>query len=152
MIKEKRQARRQPLRYTAWLAVTANQRLGCVVSDVSETGARIDVQDSQAVPGHFVLMLSSNGAARRFCRVVWRKPTQIGVKFERSLAEAAEASKTPAADVAAVPSEENEVAAEPTNSSDHSAGGYFLRRDQPAMVSLTLVTSCLSVNGLAKNW
>ena len=109
MIKEKRQARRQPLRYTAWLAVTANQRLGCVVSDVSETGARIDVQDSEAVPGHFVLMLSSNGAARRFCRVVWRKPTQIGVKFERSLAEAAEASKTPAADVAAVPSEENEA-------------------------------------------
>ncbi len=113
-MKEKRVARRQSLRYTAWLAVTASQRLGCVVSDVSETGARIDVQDSEAIPGHFVLMLSSNGAARRFCRVVWRKPTQIGVKFERSLAEAAEASKTPAADLAAVPSEVSEAAtAEP---------------------------------------
>ena len=82
MIKEKRQARRRPLRYTAWVALTANQRHGCVVSDVSDTGARIDVQDSKTIPDHFVLMLSSNGAARRFCRVVWRKPTQMGVKFE----------------------------------------------------------------------
>jgi hypothetical protein len=66
-----------------------------VVSDVSDTGARIDVQDSKAIPDHFVLMLSSNGAARRFCRVVWRKPTQVGVKFERSLADAADASQSP---------------------------------------------------------
>ena len=57
MIKEKRQARRQPLRYTAWVALTANQRHGCVVSDVSDTGARIDVQDSKTIPDQFVLML-----------------------------------------------------------------------------------------------
>ena len=50
MIREKRSARRQTLRYTAWLAVTAEQRIGCVVSDVSETGARIDVQDSKIIP------------------------------------------------------------------------------------------------------
>ena len=95
-----------------------------MVSDVSDTGARIDVQDSKAIPDHFVLMLSSNGAARRFCRVMWRKPTQVGVKFERSLAEAAEAPKTPAADVAAVPTEVSEAAtAEPAEQPDQSAGG-----------------------------
>ena len=98
MIKEKRQTRRQPLRYTAWVALTANQRHGCVVSDVSDTGARIDVQDSKTIPDHFVLMLSSNGAARRFCRVMWRKPTQVGVKFERSLADAENATLAPKAD------------------------------------------------------
>jgi hypothetical protein len=98
MIKEKRQARRQPLRYTAWVALTADQRHGCVVSDVSDTGACIDVQDSTTIPDHFVLMLSSNGAARRFCRVMWRKPTQVGVKFERSLADAANATLAPKAD------------------------------------------------------
>jgi hypothetical protein len=90
MIREKRIAKRQPLRYTAWVALTPEQRHGCVVSDVSETGARIDVQDSSAVPDHFVLMLTSNGSARRFCRVMWRKPNQVGVQFTRSLAEAAE--------------------------------------------------------------
>jgi hypothetical protein len=98
MTKEKRQARRQPLRYTAWVALAVDQRYGCVVSDVSDTGARIDVQDSKTIPDHFVLMLSSNGAARRFCRVVWRKPTQVGVKFERSLADAANATLAPKPD------------------------------------------------------
>lgn len=101
MINEKRSARRQTLRYTAWLAVTAEQRIGCVVSDVSETGARIDVQDAKIIPDHFVLMLSSSGAARRICRVVWRKPTQMGVKFERSLADAAKATLAPQADAQA---------------------------------------------------
>jgi hypothetical protein len=98
MIKEKRSARRQPLRYTARVAVTADKRLGCVISDVSDTGARIDVQDSKIIPDHFVLMLSSSGAARRNCRVVWRKPSQLGVKFERSLADAAKATLAPQAD------------------------------------------------------
>jgi len=98
MIKEKRQARRQPLRYTAWVALTADQRHGCVVSDVSQSGARIDVQDSKVIPDHFVLMLSSNGAARRYCRVMWRKPTQIGVQFTRTLADAASATLAPKPD------------------------------------------------------
>jgi PilZ domain len=103
MIKEKRQARRQPLRYTAWVALRAEQRHGYVVSDISDTGARIDVQDSKTIPDHFVLMLSSNGAARRFCRVTWRKPSQVGVKFERSLADAANAALAPKADASAAP-------------------------------------------------
>ncbi len=98
MIKEKRSARRQPLRYTARVAVTADKRLGCVISDVSDTGARIDVQDSKTIPDYFVLMLSSNGAARRIYRVVWRKLTQMGVKFERSLAAAANATLAPKVD------------------------------------------------------
>ena len=98
MIKEKRSARRQPLHYTARVAVTADKRLGCVISDVSDTGSRIDVQDSKTIPDYFVLMLSSNGAARRIYRVVWRKLTQMGVKFERSLAAAANATLAPKVD------------------------------------------------------
>jgi len=89
MTREKRIARRQPLRYSAWVAVTPTKRFGCTVSDVSQTGARLDVNDSTAVPDRFVLLLSSNGAARRFCRVMWRKPNQVGVKFARTFAETA---------------------------------------------------------------
>jgi hypothetical protein len=118
MISDKRKARRQPLRYTAWVALTAEQRHGCVVSDVSDTGARIDVQDSKIIPDSFVLMLTSNGAARRYCRVVWRKPTQVGVKFERNMAEAtlapksdADAKATPAPD--ATPADASKATAAP---------------------------------------
>ena len=116
MIREKRVAKRQPLRYTAWVAITADQRHGCVVSDVSETGARIDVQDSSSLPDHFVLMLTSNGTARRFCRVMWRKPTQVGVQFTRTMAEAAAPKLAPAPDAdvqAASDAAPAEAAAEP---------------------------------------
>jgi len=95
MPREKRKNRRQPLRYTAWIALSPTERHGCVVSDVSDSGARIDVQDAKVLPDHFVLMLTSTGSARRFCRVMWRKPMQVGVKFARTLADAA-LSATPA--------------------------------------------------------
>ena len=103
-VKDKRMQRRKPMRYTAWLALGPNDLHGCVLSDISDSGARIDVEDSGKVPDRFFLFLSSNGAARRVCRVMWRKPTQLGVKFERSFAEAGaaapaggEADKAPAA-------------------------------------------------------
>jgi PilZ domain len=98
MVKEKRSARRLPSRYTAWVALTAEQRHGCVISNVSDSGARIDVQDSKILPDCFVLMLANNAAARRYCRVIWRKPTRVGVKFERNMAEAGEATLAPKSD------------------------------------------------------
>ncbi|MGH6726766.1 MAG: PilZ domain-containing protein [Pseudolabrys sp.] len=106
MNKEKRRTRRQPMRYTAWVALTPTERHGCVVSDVSDTGARIDAQDTKILPDCFVLMLTSTGSARRYCRVMWRKPTQVGVIFERSMADAQEAARLPAtaADTKAAPS------------------------------------------------
>jgi hypothetical protein len=112
MIKEKRIARRQPLRYTAWVALSADQRHGCVVSDVSDSGARIDVQDSNTLPDHFVLLLTSNGAARRFCRVMWRKPMQVGVKFVRSVADAAETVPAPKSDANAAAAPAPDAAAD----------------------------------------
>jgi len=101
MTRDKRNARRQPLRYSAWVATTPTKRFGCTVSDVSQTGARLDVNDSSAVPDRFVLLLSSNGAARRFCRVMWRKTNQVGVKFARTFAETAEMPPEPKSDAEA---------------------------------------------------
>jgi hypothetical protein len=74
------------MRYTAWVALDSDQLHGCVLSDISDTGARIDVEDSKTIPESFLLLLSGNGPARRTCRVVWRQPQQIGVRFERRLA------------------------------------------------------------------
>ncbi len=74
------------MRYTAWLMLKPGERHGCALSDMSDTGARIDVEDSKTVPDLFLLLLSGNGKAKRMCRVVWRKPRQVGVKFERRLA------------------------------------------------------------------
>ena len=86
MLKDKRKSQRRSVRYTAWMAREGDALHGCALSDISETGARIDVEDSEKTPDQFVLLLSGNGKARRKCRVVWRKPRQIGVKFEKRLA------------------------------------------------------------------
>lgn len=69
--------------YTAWIGLDDGQLHGCILSDVSETGARIGVQDPNLIPDRFVLLLSNNGSARRTCDVVWRERHQIGVRFAR---------------------------------------------------------------------
>jgi hypothetical protein len=84
MFQDKRKAQRRPIHYAAWLAVSAGELRGCMLSDVSDTGARINVDDTETLPDRFFLLLSKEGAARRVCRVVWRKSNQLGVHFERS--------------------------------------------------------------------
>lgn len=95
MRKDKRKSRRRPIRYTAWLMVAPGELQGCLLSDISDTGARIDIDDPKTVPERFLLWLSVNGSAQRTCRVVWRKPHQIGVRFELRLADADRASLLP---------------------------------------------------------
>ena len=88
MLKDKRRSPRRAMRYTAWIAHPNKKFHGCSLSDISETGARIDIDDSELVPDRFPLFLSSNGKARRICTVVWRKPRQLGVTFATRLAAA----------------------------------------------------------------
>ena len=95
MQKDKRKSRRQPLRYSAWMALDADKLHGCVLADISDTGARLDVEDSKALPDHFRLLLSGSGSARRYCRVIWRGAAQIGVAFEKRPGEAADATLVP---------------------------------------------------------
>ena len=57
-----------------------------------------DQGKTSSTPTAIALHRLGDGAARRFCRVVWRKPTQMGVKFERSLADAANATLAPKSD------------------------------------------------------
>ena len=80
-VKDKHKERRRPMRYTAWIAIKPGTFHGCVVSDISDGGARIDLDTSEDIPDRFPLFLSRNGRARRVCTVVWRKPQQLGVVF-----------------------------------------------------------------------
>ena len=98
IMKDKRKSRRRTMRYSAWLVLEGDQLVGCAISDISETGARIDVEDADAVPDRVELLLSANGAARRKCQVIWRQPRQIGVRFAQHLAETEKAGLVPEAD------------------------------------------------------
>lgn len=72
------------MRYTAWIAQKGKPLHGCVVADISESGARLNVEDLETIADEFMLVLSRRGDAQRKCRVVWRKQRQIGVEFTSS--------------------------------------------------------------------
>ena len=88
MLGDKRKTHRRQLRYTAWISLGPKKLQGCVVADVSDSGARLDVDNSKTVPDSFVLLLSASGKPKRKCRVIWRNGVQIGVEFEKPLARA----------------------------------------------------------------
>lgn len=91
------------MRYNAWVALAADDLRNCLLFDISQSGARIEIDQPAAVPDEFILYLSHSGSARRGCKVMWRKQRQLGVKFDRHIAQDAtlvpklEQSTTPAA-------------------------------------------------------
>jgi PilZ domain len=71
----------------AWVILEDGTQSKCVWSDISDRGACINIQDAEDIPDNFFLLLAKNGSPRRRCRVIWRKPRQLGVKFETQLDE-----------------------------------------------------------------
>ncbi|HWK95333.1 MAG TPA: PilZ domain-containing protein [Pseudolabrys sp.] len=82
MKQEKRKDRRQTLHHTASIVLGPDRVVSCAILDVSDSGARLEPEGSDAVPDRFNLVLSGNGTPRRHCRVIWREGKQIGVTFE----------------------------------------------------------------------
>lgn len=71
---------------------------GCALADASDTGARLEVDNPDALPERFELLLANRDTApRRRCHVVWRNDQYIGVNFEHQLTmtQVAPSSKTP---------------------------------------------------------
>jgi hypothetical protein len=55
----------------------------CRVLDVSESGAKLALEEPGELPKDFVLMLSERGGPTRRCHVVWETGGELGVEFER---------------------------------------------------------------------
>ena len=53
----------------------------CTVRNLSETGARLQVPTTVAIPDRFTFVDGISGA-RRAARVIWRKDDLIGIAFE----------------------------------------------------------------------
>ena len=81
MKNDKRKSVRRSMHYTAWIARKDHPLEGCVMSDISDKGARLDVENPESLPDEFMLFLSSRGTPRRQCNVAWRTESQVGVKF-----------------------------------------------------------------------
>jgi len=82
MRQEKRKDRRRIMHFTASIVLGAREGLSCAILDVSDTGARLELETPAAVPDRFPLVLSGNGTPHRDCRVIWRDGKRVGVTFE----------------------------------------------------------------------
>jgi hypothetical protein len=52
----------------------------CVVRNLSDTGAKLQISSVIGIPDSFELLLSDN--SRRQCRVAWRTLQEMGVAFD----------------------------------------------------------------------
>jgi len=83
---EKRKNFRRSISYPAFIDLgDGSPAIECTLCDASQEGALLAVAKPDGVPDEFILALSSDGAARRRCRVAWRTENQIGVEFLKDL-------------------------------------------------------------------
>jgi hypothetical protein len=86
MSNDNRRRPRKQLNLAAWIDVGNDARLQkCTVVDVSESGARLAVEDIECLPDKFNWTLSRLGQPRQSCNVVWRRHDEIGIEFIGSL-------------------------------------------------------------------
>ncbi len=55
--------------------------IDCIVRNISETGAGLEVVSPLFIPDRFTLFVPSDQFKRR-CRIVWRKEKRIGIAFD----------------------------------------------------------------------
>ncbi len=74
--REQRYLPRHELSYPAYIDIGHGAlHRNCLISNLSEAGARVDIGELVDVPEEFVLVI------RRRCRVIHRSGGQIGVQF-----------------------------------------------------------------------
>jgi hypothetical protein len=82
-VTRKRDARKS-LQQPGWITLDGGfAARPCVVQDMSATGAKITVDDSNVLPGRLRLAFARDARTGRNCEVVWRRGKSLGVKFVR---------------------------------------------------------------------
>lgn len=79
----RRKSGRRDFHYSAILVGPDNRQWSASIIDISETGAQLQLQDTQSVPDEFLLMIGGKSDVRRECHIRWRSETRIGVQFMR---------------------------------------------------------------------
>jgi hypothetical protein len=79
---ELRKKPRRQFHYNANLLIEGEKiPCPCAITDISDSGARLQLEAECELPERFILLLTKGGEARRHCRVVWRDGLFVGVEF-----------------------------------------------------------------------
>jgi hypothetical protein len=66
----------------AWLDIGDGRPLQvCTLVDISQSGAKLALDDAVQVPQTFRLHLTRNGQPNFSCRIVWRSTDALGISF-----------------------------------------------------------------------
>ncbi|MBR1220529.1 PilZ domain-containing protein [Bradyrhizobium sp. U87765 SZCCT0131] len=81
MFGRKQRAPRRRIDREGWITMPGDfAARRCIVIDISDSGAKLQIDDPRFTRTQFELRLSRTDPGRR-CRVTWRRGTQIGVAF-----------------------------------------------------------------------
>ena len=77
---ERRQFGRRAVRLQGWVEVPGRPRISCFVSNISGTGARLELMDDFFLPYHFHISIPDEGMRRR-CEVKYTAHRVVGVRY-----------------------------------------------------------------------
>jgi hypothetical protein len=80
MYQHRASARQRTLKF-ATIAIARGADVDCIVRDISDTGACLEIDSPIGIPNDFTLVINKDGA-RRPCRIAWRSELRIGVRFD----------------------------------------------------------------------
>jgi hypothetical protein len=75
---------RKSLRQPGWITFEGGfAARECIVEDLSNTGAKITVDEPIVLPASFRLAFARDARTGRNCEVIWRRGQTVGAKFVR---------------------------------------------------------------------
>jgi PilZ domain len=80
MAEDHRKEKRQRVFKAASISFEHSATIHCIVRNVSDGGALLEVESSIGIPNTFTLFLKP-GRLKRSCEVVWRSAKNIGIRF-----------------------------------------------------------------------
>ena len=81
---DKKRAARKSVSQAGWITLEGGfAARQCVVQDLSISGAKVTIDDSNSLPAKLRLALVRDGRSGRNCEVVWRRGGTVGIKFVR---------------------------------------------------------------------
>ena len=78
-MEEKRKHQRTEINEPAYVSANGSV-MGCIVRNISQEGASIEVENPAFVPAQFRLVMASDSSSRE-CTVIWIQQKRIGVAF-----------------------------------------------------------------------
>jgi hypothetical protein len=78
---EKREIQRRRALKTGTICIDNKSTIDCVVRDLSNTGAFLEIESPIGIPDKFTLIMKAAGA-KQTCHVAWWSARRIGARFD----------------------------------------------------------------------